>query len=127
MICRASIAVAFSTLLGSSVTGTSLKVMSGSLALLGALVASGVWWVSSPRLVKGVKGVLEPVRSWDPGTRGTETLTHSPTPRFLYSQRTWGDFTLSLGRGANVVGVSWVGVTGSPRADLEKEEAASIV
>ena len=32
---------------------------------------------------------------------------------------------LSLVIGVDVVGVSWVGVTGSPRADLEKEEAAS--
>ena len=109
--------------------------MSESLALLGTLVASGVWWV---------EGVLEPVRSWvsvlspfwlSSGLLAkvvcfvtTAAVCSSLAPAGgLYSQHTWGDFTLSLGIGANVVGVSWVGVTGSPRADLEKEEAASIV
>ena len=61
------------------------------------------------------------------GTGGTRTLTRNPTPRLLYSQCAWHDFALSLGVGAVDVGVSWVGVIGSPRADLEKEEAASIV
>ena len=49
--------------------GTSSKVMSESLALLGIVVASGEWCVSFPRLVKGVlekegEEVLELVRSW---------------------------------------------------------------
>ena len=34
---------------------------------------------------------------------------------------------LSLGIDVVVVDVSWVGVTGSPRADLEEGEAASFV
>ena len=51
----------------------------------------------------------------------------SQGPRLLYSQCVWSGFTLSLGIVTVVVGVSWVGVIGSPRADLEKEEAVSVV
>ena len=74
------------------------------------------------------------------GTGVTKTLTCSPTPRLLHSQCAWGGSTLGLGVGASWVGVGsrvlYIGggsgglvrgVTGSPRADLEKEEAASIV
>ena len=71
------------------------------------------------------------------GTGVTKTLTCSPTPRLLHFQCAWGGSTLGLGVGAVDVSVSWMGVgfcvlyiggvTGSPRADLEKEEAASIV
>ena len=51
----------------------------------------------------------------------------SQGPRLLYFQCGWSDSTLSLGIVTVVVGVSWVGVIGSPIADLEKEEAASVV
>ena len=118
---------------------TSSKGVSKSLALLSTMVASGGWFVFSVRLSlplaawgrfgSGLVGCssLGSVMVRVSMSKSVSATSGGSGGGLLYSQRAWGDFTLSLGVGAVAVGVSWVGVAGSLRADLKKGKAASIV